>query len=432
MKQTLRPPGLLYIGNHPDVSRFLAETPNLKPDTARSMQDGLMRARQTRPRLVLADASVEGMASLKSLYPTLPVITLKYKGEGRQGVQPCTIDCLPWPDRKAHLLERIQAACHAGPLDGNWRAALLTCNPVMEELLSQAYQVSQGNASLLIGGASGTGKELLARAIHTASARRTRAFVAVNCSAIPEHLFESELFGHCKGAFTGAIRNHSGLMRAAHGGTLFLDEIGEMPRSFQAKLLRSLQERQVRPVGGIQDEPVDIRVISATHVDLNQAMKDGAFREDLYYRLNVVSLNLPKLSERPDDIAWLVDSFLEHLARSYGEVPKNFTPDALNLLKTCPWPGNVRQLRNVVEHCVALSTTSEIAASLVSKALCHPDWSDFPCFEEARTRFEQDYLLRLMHITAGNVARAARLARRNRTEFYRLLTRHCIEPSTFQ
>jgi len=244
--------------------------------------------------------------------------------------------------------------------------------------------------------------------------------------------FSGILFGHCKGAFTGAIRNHSGLMRAAHGGTLFLDEIGEMPRSFQAKLLRSLQERQVRPVGGIQDEPVDIRVISATHVDLNQAMKDGAFREDLYYRLNVVSLNLPKLSERPDDIAWLVDSFLEHLARSYGEVAKNFTPDALNLLKTCPWPGNVRQLRNVVEHCVALSTTSEIAASLVSKALCHPDWSDFPCFEEARTRFEQDYLLRLMHITAGNVARAARLARRNRTEFYRLLTRHCIEPSTFQ
>ncbi len=432
MKQIMLPPTVLYIGNNPDVRLFLAETADLRVDLATGTQDGLIRARQTRPRLAVTDAAIDIIEPLKSLYPTLPVITLKYPGAGRPAVHPRPIDCLPWPDRKALLRERVQAACHAAPLDGSWRAALLTRNPVMEELLSQAYQVSQGNASLLIGGASGTGKELLARAIHAASARRARAFVAVNCSAIPEHLFESELFGHCKGAFTGAVRHHSGLMRAAHGGTLFLDEIGEMPRSCQAKLLRSLQERQVRPVGGIQDEPVDIRVISATHVDLGKAMKEGSFREDLYYRLNVVALNLPKLSERPDDIAWLVDSFLDHLALSYGEEPKTFAPDALNLLRTCPWPGNVRQLRNVVEHCVALSTTTEIAASLVSKALSHLEWVGFPCFEEARTHFEQDYLLRLMHITAGNVARAARLAKRNRTEFYRLLTRHCIEPSTFQ
>lgn len=431
MKQTAPLSTILYIGGNPDVGRFL-ECSGTPLDQVEIPQEALSRAMQNRPRLVIVDQPLDLIAQLKALYPTLPIIMLGSRQESSRFLQLDVSDYLSWPAHKKRLLERVQTLRHSAPLDGSWRASILSHNPLMEELLCQAYQVSHSKASVLIGGASGTGKELLARAIHAASPRAVGAFVAVNCSAIPEPLFESELFGHCKGAFTGATRDHIGLMRAAQGGTLFLDEIGEMPRSFQAKLLRSLQDMRVRPVGGLLDEPVDIRVISATHVDLEQAMREGQFREDLYYRLNVVTLTLPRLTERPDDIAGLADSFLGYLALSYGEPVRVFSPEALDALRSYSWPGNVRQLRNVVEHCVALSTTAEIPLSLVSKALNNREEYDYPSLEEARERFEQAYLRRLLHVTQGNVARAARIAKRNRTEFYRLLTRHNLEPSAFK
>jgi two-component system response regulator GlrR len=272
---------------------------------------------------------------------------------------------------------------------------------------------------------------LLARAIHKASPRAANPFVAINCGAIPEQLLESELFGHVKGAFTGAHRDHEGLFQAAKGGTLFLDEIGDMPTPLQVKLLRVLEEREVRPVGATRSIPIDVRLLSATHRDLNVARHEGRFRDDLYYRLNVVALALPSLAERREDIPLLAQHFLVRLAKRYERPVNAFSPEAMELLLAAPWPGNVRQLLNVVEQTVALATTPVIPAALVLRAL-QGDGDAIESFEEARHRFERDYLIRLLRLTEGNVTQAARLAKRNRTEFYRLLARYHLEAGAFK
>ena len=301
----------------------------------------------------------------------------------------------------------------------------------MDDLLRQAKRVADSDASVLIFGESGTGKELLARAIHRASPRRERAFVAVNCGAIPEPLLESELFGHTRGAFTGAVQAHKGLFQTADGGTVFLDEIGDMPLALQVKLLRVLQEGEVRPVGANEPIAVDVRVISATHRDLDAQKDTGQFREDLYYRLNVVSLKLPSLAERREDIPLLAAHFLRRLADRYKRPVPALAPEAMALLVAAPWPGNVRQFLNLLEQAVALVPTAVIPASLVQNAL-REDASALVPFEEARKEFERDYLVRLLKITGGNVSQAAALAKRNRTEFYKLLQRHHLEPSMFK
>jgi two-component system response regulator GlrR len=291
--------------------------------------------------------------------------------------------------------------------------------------------VSATDASVLIQGESGTGKELLARAIHRASRRSAREFAAVNCGAIPEPLLESELFGYVKGAFTGAVRDHKGLFQAAHGGTLFLDEIGDMPLALQVKLLRVLQERQVRPVGAVASTPIDVRVVSASHRNLQDEMKAGRFREDLYYRLNVVSLSLPPLAHRREDIPLLANHFLHQLAARYGKDVAALAPDALELMLSASWPGNVRQLFNVVEQTVALSVTPLVPASLVQRALQQAA-ANLSSLDEAKRRFERDYLVQLLKMTRGNVSQAARLAKRNRSDFYSLLARHALDPGQFK
>jgi len=315
--------------------------------------------------------------------------------------------------------------------DDHWRAAIVSRSNVMADLLAEAKMVAASDASVLITGESGSGKELLAQAIHRASARAAKPFIAVNCSAIPESLLESELFGHVKGSFTGAVSNHRGLFEAADGGTLFLDEIGDMPPALQVKLLRVLQERSVRPVGASAALPVDVRILSATHRDLEAAMAQGQFREDLYYRLNVVSLRLPTLGERREDIPLLANHFLARLNAKYGKRLKGFAPDALTALSTASWPGNVRQLHNVVEQVCALTTTPVIALALVQRALRIPS-VEVLSYAHARERFERDYLVGLLKLTDGNAADAARLAERNRTEFYRLLQKHGLTPGQFR
>ena len=301
----------------------------------------------------------------------------------------------------------------------------------MADLLAEARLVAQGDASVLLRGDSGTGKEVLARAIHKASQRARKPFVAVNCGAIPEALLESELFGHVKGAFTDAVSNHKGLFQAADGGTLLLDEIGDMPPALQVKLLRVLQERAVRPLGSSQSIPVDVRIISATHRDLEAAMAQGQFREDLYYRLNVVTLQLPTLAERREDIPLLSTHFLSLLAPKYGKRVSGFSPEALKALTLAQWPGNVRQLFNVVEQVCALSTTPLVSLALVQRALRTPSVQVLS-LAEARQRFEREYLVGLLKMTDGHVADAARLAQRNRTEFYRLLQKHDLTPGLFK
>jgi len=298
-------------------------------------------------------------------------------------------------------------------------------------VLAKAKLVAATDASILIIGESGTGKELLAQALHNASARREHAFVAINCGAMPEHLLESELFGHVKGAFTGAVRDNKGLFQSADKGTLFLDEIGDMPLPLQVKLLRVLQEKRVRPVGATQNFDVDVRVVSATHRDIEAEMREGRFREDLYYRLNVVTLRLPPLAERREDIPLLAAHFLAALVRKYGKTVNAIAPDALELLVSAAWPGNVRQLYNVIEQTVALCSTPLVPANLVQQAIQHQQ-TEFASFEQARKHFERDYLTRLLKITAGNVTQAAKLAQRNRTEFYKLLQRHELNPAIFK
>ncbi len=290
--------------------------------------------------------------------------------------------------------------------------------------------VAGTDARVLITGESGTGKELLARAIHEASPRRNKPFVAINCGAIPENLLESELFGHEKGAFPGANRSQVGLFQSADGGTLLLDEIGDLPIPLQVKLLRVLQENQIRPVGGIEPVAVNVRVISATHRDLNQLMVSGQFREDLYYRLNVVHIEIPPLGRRREDIPLLVAHFLEQLAKEIGQ-RKIYAPEAVELLATAEWPGNIRQLYNVVRQNVALSTGPIITAEIVQQSLGGGS-ARLPSFDEARDEFTRNYLSQILQITAGNVSQAARLAKRNRTDFYKLLSRHQLLPDDFK
>jgi two-component system response regulator GlrR len=326
------------------------------------------------------------------------------------------------------------AAVDESDEDAAWRAEIITRSPVMEALLASARKVAQTDSSILILGESGTGKELLSRAIHRASRRHAQPFVAVNCTAIPEALFESEFFGHRKGSFTGAGEGRIGLIQSAHGGTLLLDEIGDMPLPFQAKLLRVLQEREVRPVGANDEVSVDVRVIASTHQDLELAVQERRFREDLYYRVNVVTLEIPSLAARREDIRLLAAHFLvlvrEHLADTAVKVA-GFSEEAMELLVSAPWPGNIRQLRNVVEQCVVLATSPLIPATLVQVALKSKPRELLP-FAQARDHFEFEYLVALLQMTQGNVAQAARLADRNRSEFYKLLRKHELNPQSFR
>ncbi|MEQ8207491.1 MAG: sigma 54-interacting transcriptional regulator, partial [Woeseia sp.] len=260
---------------------------------------------------------------------------------------------------------------------------------------------------------------------------RNKPFVAINCSAMAENLLESELFGHEKGAFTGATRSHKGLFQSAEGGTLLLDEIGDMPMRLQVKLLRVLQENQVRPVGSTEAIQVDVRIVSATHRDLQDMMREGRFREDLFYRLNVVNINLPELDARREDIPLLVSHFLQQLAADDGTDRKVYAPEAVELLVTAEWPGNIRQLYNVVRQNVALSRSPVISGELVQTSLGEHA-GKLASFSEARDEFTRNYLSQILQITGGNVSQAARLAKRNRTDFYKLLARHELNPDAFK
>jgi two-component system response regulator GlrR len=290
--------------------------------------------------------------------------------------------------------------------------------------------VARTDSAVLICGASGTGKELLARAIHGGSPRASQPFVAINCAAVPAELLESELFGHRRGAFTGAHADHPGLFRAANGGTVFLDEIGDMPAELQVKLLRVLQEREVRPVGETRTVPVDVRVLSATHRDLPARIAEGSFREDLYYRLNVVGLQLPTLDERREDIPLLVASRLAQLAAA-GAPRRLFSAEAMEVLVSAAWPGNIRQLFNVIEQNVALAPARIIGVAQLHRSLGEQP-SALPSLDQARNEFTRNYLRQLLELANGNISRAARLAGRNRTDFYKLMGRHGIDPAEFK
>ena len=410
--------------------------------TAESGAEGLRVLNREKVDLVISDLRMDEMdgmqlfAEIQKVQPGMPVIILTAHGSIPDAVaatQQGVFSFLTKPVDKDALYQAIDDALEqsAPATDERWREAIVTRSPLMLRLLEQARLVAQSDVSVLINGQSGTGKEIFAQAIHNASPRNSKPFIAINCGALPEQLLESELFGHARGAFTGAVSNREGLFQAAEGGTLFLDEIGDMPAPLQVKLLRVLQERKVRPLGSNRDIDIDVRIISATHRDLPKAMTRGEFREDLYYRLNVVSLKIPALAERTEDIPLLANHLLRQAAERHKPFVRAFSTDAMKRLMTASWPGNVRQLVNVIEQCVALTSSPVISDALVEQAL-EGENTALPTFVEARNQFELNYLRKLLQITKGNVTHAARMAGRNRTEFYKLLSRHELDANDFK
>ncbi|OQP30227.1 two-component system response regulator GlrR [Pantoea latae] len=436
---------LLLVDDDPSLLKLLGmrlSSEGYQVSTAASGPEALRLLQKEKIDLAISDLRMDEMDGLalfgeiQKRHPGLPVIILTAHGsipDAVSATQQGVFSFLTKPvDRDALYKAIDEALAQRAPVsDDRWREAIVTRSPVMLRLLEQAHMVAQSDVSVLINGQSGSGKEVLAQAIHAASPRAAKPFVAINCGALPEQLLESELFGHARGAFTGAVSAREGLFQAAEGGTLFLDEIGDMPPSLQVKLLRVLQERKIRPLGSNHDIDIDVRIISATHRDLPKAMEKKEFREDLFYRLNVVNLKLPALCERSEDIPLLASHLLRQAADRHKPFVRSFSVDAMKRLMSAGWPGNVRQLVNVIEQCVALTSSPVISDALVEQALSGES-SVLPTFVEARNQFELNYLRKLLQMTKGNVTHAARLAGRNRTEFYKLLSRHELDASDFK
>ncbi|HCQ8251281.1 TPA: two-component system response regulator GlrR [Klebsiella pneumoniae] len=443
---TIRKPArLLLVDDDPGLLKLLGMrlvSEGYSVVTAESGPEALRVLGREKVDLVISDLRMDEMDGLQLFseiqkgHPGMPVIILTAHGSIPDAVaatQQGVFSFLTKPVDKDALYKAIDEALEqrSPATDEAWRQAIVTRSPLMLRLLEQAGMVAQSDVSVLINGQSGTGKEIVAQAIHNASPRHDKPFVAINCGALPERLLESELFGHARGAFTGAVSNREGLFQAAEGGTLFLDEIGDMPVALQVKLLRVLQERKVRPLGSNRDIEINVRIISATHRDLPKAMARGEFREDLFYRLNVVNLKIPPLSERTEDIPLLANHLLRQSADRHKPFVRAFSSDAMKRLMAAKWPGNVRQLVNVIEQCVALTSSPVIGDALVEQAL-EGENTALPTFVEARNQFELNYLRKLLQITKGNVTHAARMAGRNRTEFYKLLSRHELDANDFK
>jgi two-component system response regulator GlrR len=301
----------------------------------------------------------------------------------------------------------------------------------MQKVLEKVSLVAKTDSTVAVLGESGTGKELIARAIHFASTRKDKPFVAVHSAAIPETLLESELFGHEKGAFTGAIRTSKGFFIQAHEGTIFLDEIGDMPLSIQAKILRVLQERQFYPLGTEKPVEVDVRVIVATNRNLEVEVKEGRFREDLFYRILVIPITIPPLRERREDIPALIDLFLKEFSQQMKKEIKGIAPAAMQKIMLHDWPGNVRELKNAIEYAITMTRHEVITEDLIlqGKSSSH---DTLTTLKEARDAFERDYITRLLDITGGNVSKAAKLAGKYRADFYHLLRKHSIRSEDFK
>lgn len=443
---TIRKPArLLLVDDDPGLLKLLGMrlvSEGYSVVTAESGPEALRVLGREKVDLVISDLRMDEMDGLQLFseiqkgQPGMPVIILTAHGSIPDAVaatQQGVFSFLTKPVDKDALYQAIDEALEqrSPATDEAWRQAIVTRSSLMLRLLEQAGMVAQSDVSVLINGQSGTGKEIVAQAIHNASPRHDKPFVAINCGALPEQLLESELFGHARGAFTGAVSNREGLFQAAEGGTLFLDEIGDMPVALQVKLLRVLQERKVRPLGSNRDIEINVRIISATHRDLPKAMARGEFREDLFYRLNVVNLKIPPLSERTEDIPLLANHLLRQSADRHKPFVRAFSSDAMKRLMAANWPGNVRQLVNVIEQCVALTSSPVIGDALVEQAL-EGENTALPTFVEARNQFELNYLRKLLQITRGNVTHAARMAGRNRTEFYKLLSRHELDANDFK
>jgi two-component system, NtrC family, response regulator AtoC len=375
--------------------------------------------------------------------PPVPVIVLTGKGTVRDAITALRAGAADFLAKPFHAssfeeaLERIiEERTGANRAHRTQRAALIGEHPAMRLVLERIDQVADTDANVLIRGETGTGKEVVARLVHASSARRAAPFVAMNMAAIPETLAESELFGHFKGAFTGAERTRAGKFRAAHGGTLFLDEIGDMPKGLQAKVLRALQERAVVPIGGTEAVPVDVRIIAATHRNLEHMVREGQFREDLYYRLDVIPIELPPLRERREDVALLAEHFRDEFNARNGRNVPAFSPEVLLQLSAYGWPGNVRQLENTIERLVVVAgsrpvTLEDLPPNLRGDVVdINAGLLDLPPsgvdLRMLLAQLEERFIDQALQRTGGNKNRAAELLGMNRTTLVEKLRRRNV------
>ena len=415
-------------------------------------REALAAAKNTRFDLAITDLRLgneDGLdvtEGLLRIHPGLPIIILTAHGSipnAVEAMQRGAFGYLTKPFDDKELKAKIEEGLSPQRMRGEIQRLKSLVNELygmenivarsaaMQRLLQQVVQVADSDATILLFGETGTGKEVFARVIHSNSRRNKGPFVALNCAAIPETLFESELFGHVRGAFTSAHGAKRGLFQSANGGTLFLDEIGEMPLSMQVKLLRAVQEREVREVGSELSTKIDVRIITATNKDLGAAVKSGAFRNDLYYRISVVPLFIPPLRERPDDIPFLAQHFLTASSKRANKVLRGFTPAALNRLVAHPWPGNVRELENVIEKATVMTRQDMITPDLLP-AMASLPVSPMKPLTEAKEEFEKTYLKNVLHLTGGNISRAAQFAGRYRADFYKMLKKYGLHPSTLK
>jgi len=450
MSEPDSPPTILLVDDDPAILEVLAvrlTSEGCTVVTASSGEEALALATTSPPDAVVSDlrmAEMSGLDLLEALHrrwPALPVIILTAHGDISSAVRAIrsgAFDFLEKPYDGMKLVRRVRAALRgrdsapSPEVDGT-AAPFVAESPAMREVWRRLHRLARVDSTVLITGDTGTGKEVVARALHNLSVRRRGPFRAINCGAIPAELLESELFGHERGAFTGAHAAQRGLFRAAHGGTLLLDEIGDASLETQVKLLRVLQEREVVPVGGVEPVAVDVRVIAATHQDLRRKVADGTFREDLYYRIDVLPLHLSPLRARREDIAPLVRHFLSELG---GRRPLGVTDAALRRLERYPWPGNVRELRNRVEVAVALAEgeildVEDFPLEAPPEDEARGDEAPLLPMRDARARFDRDYLIRVLRASGGNVTRAAAMAGKHRTDFYALMKRHSLKRSDF-
>ena len=415
-----------------------------------SGRDAIAAAKNNRFDLVITDLRLgneDGLdvtEELLRMQPGLPVIILTAHGSipnAVEAMQRGAFGYLTKPFDDKELKAKIEEGLSPQRMRGEIQRLkslvnelygmenIVARSPAMQRLLQQVVQVADSDATILLFGETGTGKEVFARVIHSNSRRNKGPFRALNCAAIPEALFESELFGHVRGAFTSAHGAKRGLFQCANGGTLFLDEIGEMPLSMQVKLLRAVQEREVREVGSETTTKIDVRIIAATNKDLGEAVKNGSFRNDLFYRISVVPLFIPPLRDRRDDIPLLAQHFLTASAKRANKDLRGFTPAALNRLLTHPWPGNVRELENVIEKASVMTRQDMITPDLLPSMGTSPDAPLKP-LTEAKEEFEKTYLKNVLQLTGGNISRAAQFAGRYRADFYKMLKKYGLHPST--
>jgi two-component system response regulator HydG len=452
-RRSVVPMSLLIVDDEEttrELCAAVAAQAGLRSFGAASAEVALEILEQSAVDIILTDLKLPGMSGLdflkrvSELYPQIAVIVLTQYGTIDSAIEATRIgarDYVTKPFRIEELRTRLDRAIQAVDLQQENHVlreqlqaqvafgTFVGASEKMRRVYRMIEKVGPRNYSVLILGESGTGKELVARAVHASSPRRDRNFVPVDCSAITPTLIESELFGYVRGAFTGAMQSKQGLLETAHGGTLFLDEIGDMPIDLQAKLLRALQEREVKPVGATERRHIDVRIIAATNRDLDLAIRNGTFRQDLYFRLNVVQIKLPPLRERKTDIPALVTSFLEKYADA-DEPPAAISEEAMRSLMAYDWPGNVRELENAIARSLATSSSPLVHVGDLPSNLQYPRSESLPQKDEIipLEELERRAIIRTLRETNGDKVAAAKILGIGKTTLYRKLKQYNVVP----